>query len=119
LKKTLVFAAACCVAASLAGSAFAQSEAAAARSIYHESVAVPVTYRDLDLSSQDGASTMLDRLGHAAMDACGASDFSVKDYRWAVAHSACVRNSLDQAVADLDAPTVTRLYQERSAAARG
>jgi UrcA family protein len=119
LIKTLVFAAACSLAASLAGSALAQSEAAAARSIYHETVAVPVSYRDLDLSSDDGASAMLDRLGRAAIDACGASDFSVKDYRWAVARSTCVRHSMDQAVADLESPTVTRLYNRRAVAARG
>lgn len=116
MTKTLFFAAACIVAAgSLAGNAFAQSEATAARSVFREQASVPVTYGDLDLASNGGASTMLDRLHHAAMEACGASDFSVKDYRWAVAHSSCVRRGVAEAVAALDAPTVTQLYNQETA----
>jgi UrcA family protein len=116
VNKSLIFAAVgALAAASLAGSAFAQGEAAAARSVFHEQTAVPVTYGDLDLASNGGASTMLDRLHRAAMDACGASDFSVKDYRWAVARSSCVRSGVAEAVAALDAPTVTQLYAEETA----
>lgn len=116
MTRTLFFAAACAVAAgSIAGSAFAQSEAAAARSVFREQASVPVTYRDLDLASNDGASTMLSRLHRAAMEACGASDFSVKDYRWAVAHSSCVRRGVAEAVAALDAPRVTDLYNQETA----
>jgi len=60
---------------------------------------------------------MLDRLHRAAMDACGASSFSLTDYRWAVARSACVRASMARAAAELDAPTVSQLYAARMAGA--
>jgi|SRR5580658_4466159 UrcA family protein len=95
----------------LAGAASAQSEYQAARSVFdRETVSVPVVYGDLDLATHDGAAAMLQRMHHAAMDACGASDFSVKDYRWSVARSACVHRSLDEAVASLNAPQVSELY---------
>ena len=106
----VIFTAACAIAAAaVAGSAMAQGESTAARSIFQE-VAVPVTYGDLDLSSQDGATTMLQRLHDAALNACGADDGSVSPYKWAVRHSACYHHSMDRAVAALDAPTVTQLY---------
>jgi UrcA family protein len=109
-----MFAVALGLAASAAGGAFAQSEYQASRSDFERvTTAVPVTYGDLDLSSHDGAAVMLGRLQHAAINACGASDFSVKDYRFAVKRSACFRQSMDRAVADLGAPAVTRLYGER------
>ena len=111
MKGLILTAAGALAALSLAGAAAAQSESAAARSLFdREMVAVHVGYGDLDLSSQGGAAIMLGRLHHAAMNACGASDFSVKDYRWSVARSACVHRSMDQAVAALDAPAVSQLY---------
>ena len=110
MTKRMMFAAACAVATmAVAGGAMAQGESTAARSIYQE-VAVPVTYGDLDLSSQDGATTMLHRLHDAALNACGADDGSVTPYKWAVRRSACFHASMDRAVASLDAPTVTQLY---------
>ena len=110
MSKRVIFAAACAIAAAaVAGSAMAQGESTAARSIYQE-VAVPVTYGDIDLSSQDGATTMLHRLHDAALNACGADDASVSPYKWAVRRSACFHASMDRAVASLDAPTVTQLY---------
>ena len=116
MSKRVIFTAACAIAvAAVAGSAMAQSEFAAARSVFHEQVAVPVSYADLDLSSPDGASLMLHRLHDAALNACGADDSSVRPYKWAVHRSACYRDSMDRAVADLNAPAVTRLYQSRAA----
>jgi len=110
--KRTIFTAACAIAAAaVAGSAMAQGEATAARSIYQE-VTVPVTYGDLDLSSQGGASTMLHRLHDAALNACGADDGSVAPYRWSVHRSHCYRDSMGRAVAALDAPTVTQLYND-------
>lgn len=110
MNKRMIFTAACAIAAAaVAGSAMAQGESTAARSIFQE-VAVPVTYGDLDLSSQDGASIMLHRLHDAALNACGADDGSVAPYKWAVRRSACYHRSMDRAVAALDAPTVSQLY---------
>ena len=89
-----------------------QSEADAARDIERQPVQVAVKVSDLDLTSQDGSATMLQRLSRAAQEACGASSFSVTDYRWAVKRSDCYHSSMARAVADLGAPAVTRLYEE-------
>jgi UrcA family protein len=101
---------------SFGGGALAQSpEYSAAMQVYHEPEAAPVPYADLDLASHNGAAAMLDRLHRAAMDVCGAPTFSLRDYRWAVGRSGCVRASMDRAVAELGAPTVSQLYQARLA----
>jgi UrcA family protein len=115
VSKSVIFTAACAIAAAaVAGSAMAQGEGAAARSIFQQ-VSVPVTYADLDLSSPDGAQTMLHRLHDAALNACGAGDGSVTSYKWAVHRSACYHRSMGQALADLGAPAVTQLYQAHAA----
>jgi UrcA family protein len=96
-----------------AGSAVAQSESAAARSVFESPTAVAVKYGDLDLSTRHGSMVMLGRLHVAALNACGASAFSVPDYRWAVERSACYRQSMDRAVADVGMPMVAQLYSNR------
>lgn len=79
--------------------------------------AVRVVYRDLDLTSPRDSAVLLRRLRAAALTACGASDFSVPDYRRAVEHSACYRDSMDRAVAAVGAPSVTEIYNGRTFAA--
>ncbi len=74
---------------------------------------VKVEYNDLDLSQPADAAKMLKRLDNAAMEACGADEGSLSDYKWAVHHSDCHATSLNRAVAALDAPRLTELYQAR------
>ncbi|THD52517.1 UrcA family protein [Phenylobacterium sp.] len=99
----------------LAGAASARaaavSEADAAREIESLPTQVAIKFGDLDLASQPGSEAMLQRISHAALEACGASGFSLPDYRWAVKNTTCYRGSMDRAVADLAAPTVTQLYE--------
>jgi len=101
----------------LAGAASARaavvSEADAAREIESQPIQVAIKFGDLDLASEPGSAAMLQRISHAALEACGASSFSVPDYRWAVKNSTCYRGSMDRAVADLAAPAVTHLYEQR------
>jgi len=99
-----------------AGSAVAQSESAAARSVFESPTAVAVKYGDLDLGSRHGSVVMLNRLHEAALNACGADEFSFADVRRAVARSTCFEGSMTRAVADLDAPLVTQLYNDRTIA---
>ena len=89
------------------------SEAEAAREIESQPVQVAIKFGDLDLASQQGSTAMLQRIGHAALEACGASGFSVPDYKWATKNSACYHGSMDRAVAQLAAPAVTHLYEQR------
>jgi UrcA family protein len=76
-----------------------------------------VSYRDLDLRDPSDAAVMLQRLREAALQTCGASPFSVPDYRRSVEGSACYRESLDRAVNQLGVPAVVRLYQNESSIA--
>lgn len=76
--------------------------------------AVAVHYGDLDLSRPAQAATLLDRVSRASLDACGASDASLPDYRDAVRRSDCYRANMRQAVAAIDAPAVTTLYSARA-----
>jgi len=99
-----------------AGSAVAQSESAAARSVFGSPTAVAVKYGDLDLGSRRGSVVMIGRLHEAALNACGADEFSFADVRRAVARSTCFEDSMTRAVADLDAPLVTQLYHDRAVA---
>ncbi len=79
--------------------------------------AVSVSSAGLHLNSPRDSEIMLQRLHDAALEACGASVFSVPDYKWAVERSRCFKSSLDRAVAELDAPPVTRLDNGRGALA--
>ena len=90
-----------------------QSEADAAREIENQPVQVSIRFGDLDLASQGGSEAMLQRISQAALKACGASGFSLQDYRWATKRSGCYHSSMDRAVAELAAPAVTQLYEQR------
>jgi len=63
--------------------------------------AVRVSYADLNLHRTHDSAVMLQRLHNAALEVCGASSFSLKDYRWAVERSNCFKTSLARAVSDL------------------
>lgn len=77
-------------------------------------VAVRVRTNDLDISKPAGAQAMLTRLDRAAAEACGASEFSLREYRDAVRNSSCYRDSMNRAVASLGSSTVNALYRERA-----
>ncbi len=95
----------------------AVSEADAAREIERQPVQVVVKTHDLDLTSRAGSSVMLQRISQAAQQACGASSFSFSDFRWATKRSDCYRDSMGRALVALNAPAVTRLYEEHPALA--
>jgi UrcA family protein len=65
------------------------------------SVQVSVRYSDLDLNRRGDDQILLHRIRDAALEACGASQFSVPDYRWAVRRSACYRSNVRRAAAEV------------------
>lgn len=67
----------------------------------------------LDLNRSADAARMASRLDRAAVDACGASHFSARDYQNAVRRTACYRDAMDQALASLNAPAVSAALQSR------
>jgi UrcA family protein len=77
--------------------------------------AVGVRFSDLNLNQPTDAAIMLDRLDQAAMQACGAFPFSsLREYRVAVRGSQCFTRSLSRAVAELNAPEVTAVYEHHA-----
>lgn len=66
---------------------------------------VVVNYSDLDLSTEAGARTMLDRIAQAAPAACKHRDGLID-------HRRCIAETIANSVASLNAPLVTRLYTE-------
>jgi UrcA family protein len=78
---------------------------------------VPVTFADLDLEKEADAHALLGRLEKAARKACGGSPQFHRDYDTMPRHvlkvfHECQENAIARAVADLHAPTVSRLFAE-------
>jgi UrcA family protein len=80
-----------------------------------ETVSVKVRYGDLNLASQAGATEMLQRIHHAAKQACVPSSGDPLDRMYW--YEPCVRKATNQAVAKLDSPIVTALNSGRGAPA--
>ncbi len=76
--------------------------------------AVAVRYQDLDLNRRADAHVVLGRISDAALEACGASSFSLPDYRASVQRSDCFRRGVQQAVAAINAPEVTNIYNRHA-----
>ena len=77
---------------------------------------VKVSYRDLDPGQPRDAARLLHRFENAAMEACGASTDSLTEYRNSVRHSVCVHDGMARAVAALNAPVVTNLFEAQASA---
>lgn len=75
-----------------------------------QTASVAVRYSDLDLSRPQAAATLLDRVGRASLEACGASDASLPDLKDAVRRSDCYRANMQQAVTAIGSPAVAALY---------
>jgi len=73
------------------------------------------SYAGLDLSREQDAQLMLNRVNNAALQACGASQESFSEYQAAVQRSDCYQEGVSQAVAQLNAPEVSRLYRRGAA----
>jgi UrcA family protein len=103
LKKMMVFAAALALAAPVM---------ALADEVHDPAPAVKVAYRGLDLSRPGDAAILAQRLETAALTACGASSFSDRQVREATRRSACFRTSMDRALAEVNAPSVSQYYYQ-------
>ncbi len=79
--------------------------------------AINVHYGDLNVSRPGDAAILLQRIDAAALDACGASSFSFREYRQSVRHSACYNDSMRRAVTALNLPALTASYDDRASGA--
>ena len=78
-----------------------------------KTVSVTVSFADLDLSKAAGAQTLYKRIKAAARQACGSIDgytHMKSQSRW----RECYESTIADAVASVDRPSLTALYQEES-----
>lgn len=87
--------------------------AASVQAANEEPTAIAVRHIDPALGSAREAKVLLNRLSNAAMEACGASSFSVAQYRQAVHDSACWRTSMTDVVQRIDNPYLTAAFEGR------
>src|ERR1700675_2762460 len=93
--------------AAIGGAALAQQAKAASTTNW--SVAYPVRYSDLDVSTMKGATTLYLRIRYAAETLCeSAATWGKKE------GEACVHKAVNDAVARVDAPLLTQYSQLRS-----
>jgi UrcA family protein len=89
--------------AAISGNALASDSPATATVTY------PVGYSDLDISTTKGAKTLYLRIRHAAETLCeSAATWGKKE------GDACVQKAVNEAVARVDAPLLSRYHQLRS-----
>jgi UrcA family protein len=75
-------------------------------------VSAAVSYADLDLSTEDGANAVLQRINVAARDMCGGKPIHSPLFpRAATQFDSCVSQAVDSAVAGLDAPVVLAFHK--------
>lgn len=75
-------------------------------------VSAAVSYADLDLSTEDGANAVLQRINVAARDMCGGKPIHSPLFpRAATQFDNCVSEAVESAVAGLDAPVVLAFHK--------
>jgi len=72
--------------------------------------AVSVSYADLDLTTEAGASTLLVRLKRAARLVCDETRLSIMGLAAVERHKACITSALDHSVQSVESETLARLY---------
>ncbi len=65
--------------------------------------------KEMPRSPQE-ARQLLDKLGHAALEACGASRFSLQEVQRAVMATDCYKRALASAVNQVNSPMLAELY---------
>jgi UrcA family protein len=63
-----------------------------------ETSTIRVRYNRTELTSNTGARNLLKRIGNAALESCGASSFSLAEFKAATEQSRCWRAAVDVAV---------------------
>ena len=71
---------------------------------------VKVEYADLDIGHNPGAKALVERIAEASKLACGEAP-TLTDLEQRQAYRSCVVKTEDKAVASVDAPLVTAMYQ--------
>lgn len=77
--------------------------------------AAHVVYSDLNLSTEDGAKTLLRRVNAAANEACGANVHSPLLPRTATQHDRCVAVTTQSAIDSIGSLTVAQVHRSETA----
>ena len=93
----------------LGGIVLTETHAAAAATERSE---IRVRYDRRELISPEGARRLLGRIGDAALESCGASSFSLVEFKAATMVSRCWRDAVDDAVRRVDDPQLTAAARE-------
>jgi len=73
---------------------------------------IRVRYDYRDLTSPAAAHRLLGRIRDAALESCGASPFSLPEFKAATVASQCWRDAVDNAVRRIDDPLLTAAARE-------
>jgi UrcA family protein len=79
-----------------------------------QATSIEVSYADLNLSARAGAETLLRRMKGAAAEVCGERP-SPRQIKAMIRHAACTSGAMESAVAALNVPMVTALFNRRAA----
>jgi len=93
----------------LAGIAPTQGHAAPAGL---ETTEIRVRYERRELTSPAAARSLLRRIGDAALESCGASSFSLAEFKTATVVSRCWRDAVDDAVRRIGSPVLSAAASE-------
>jgi UrcA family protein len=74
-----------------------------------ETTEIRVRYRHAELDSSAAARSLLQRIGEAALESCGASPFSLAEFKIATAQSRCWRDAVDDAVRRVGSPVLSKV----------
>jgi UrcA family protein len=77
-----------------------------------ETAEIRLRYDRRDLTSPAAAHRLLVRIGDAALVACGASPFSLAEFKMATRSSRCWRAAVDDTVRRIGSPTLSALVSE-------
>jgi UrcA family protein len=77
-----------------------------------ETTEIRVRYERRELTSPAAARRLLRRIGDAALESCGASSFSLPEFKTATVVSRCWRDAVDDAVRRVDHPLLTAAARE-------
>jgi UrcA family protein len=78
-----------------------------------ETSAIRVRYNRTELTSSAGVHNLLKRIRNAALESCGASPFSLAEFKAATEQSQCWKAAVSDAVRSIGSPVLVAAAEER------